>query len=251
MIVVADDGPGMTPDRWPTSSSASTGPTPAGRACTVGRGLGLSIVSAIVAAHGGTVSATSAPGRGTTFTVRLPPPAAAVPPAPGPPEASRSATRPAVPLTRPRPPPTRRPGPPAAPEPAPPGTGFTGGAQVAPTGAASRLPKSDPMNRRRPPSPAGRHRRGAPAAGDRDPRLQRGPAAGGQHHRRCAPSSTASFPLATIVTIADNASTDDTWTIATGLAASLPGVQALHLDRKGRGRALRAAWTASRAPVVA
>ena len=61
----------------------------------------------------------------------------------------------------------------------------------------------------------------------------------------------SSFPLATVVTIADNASTDDTWTIATGLAASLPGVRALHLDRKGRGRALRAAWTASRAPVVA
>jgi putative flippase GtrA len=61
----------------------------------------------------------------------------------------------------------------------------------------------------------------------------------------------SSFPLATVVTIADNASTDDTWDIATGLAASLPGVQALHLDRKGRGRALRAAWTASRAPVVA
>jgi len=61
----------------------------------------------------------------------------------------------------------------------------------------------------------------------------------------------SSFPLATVVTIADNASTDDTWTIASGLAAGLPGVRALHLDRKGRGRALRAAWTASRAPVVA
>jgi putative flippase GtrA len=61
----------------------------------------------------------------------------------------------------------------------------------------------------------------------------------------------SSFPLATVVTIADNASTDDTWSIATGLAASLPGVRALHLDRKGRGRALRAAWTASEAPVVA
>ncbi len=61
----------------------------------------------------------------------------------------------------------------------------------------------------------------------------------------------ASFPLATVVTVADNASTDDTWSIATGLAASLPGVRAVHLDRKGRGRALRAAWSASPAPVVA
>lgn len=60
-----------------------------------------------------------------------------------------------------------------------------------------------------------------------------------------------SFPLATVVTIADNASTDDTWTIASGLAASLPGVRALRLEAKGRGRALRAAWTASEASVVA
>ena len=37
-----------------------------------GAGLGLSIVSAIVAAHGGTVAATGRPGGGTTFTVRLP-----------------------------------------------------------------------------------------------------------------------------------------------------------------------------------
>jgi putative flippase GtrA len=59
------------------------------------------------------------------------------------------------------------------------------------------------------------------------------------------------FPLTTVVTVVDNASTDDTWTIASGLASSLPGVQALCLDRKGRGRALRAAWTASRSPVVA
>ena len=37
-----------------------------------GAGLGLSIVAAIVAAHGGTVSATSSPGQGMTVTVRLP-----------------------------------------------------------------------------------------------------------------------------------------------------------------------------------
>jgi len=59
------------------------------------------------------------------------------------------------------------------------------------------------------------------------------------------------FPLTTVVTVVDNASTDDTWSIASGLSASLPGVEAIHLDRKGRGRALRAAWTASRSPVVA
>jgi len=49
------------------------------------------------------------------------------------------------------------------------------------------------------------------------------------------------------ITIADNASRDDTWEIACRLADSLDGVRAVHLDRKGRGRALRAAWSASHA----
>lgn len=53
------------------------------------------------------------------------------------------------------------------------------------------------------------------------------------------------------ITIADNASTDGTWELARELAASVPGVQAMRLDAKGRGRALRAAWTASDAQVVA
>jgi hypothetical protein len=60
-----------------------------------------------------------------------------------------------------------------------------------------------------------------------------------------------SFPLTSTITIADNASTDDTWRIATELARDLPGVHALHLDQKGRGRALRAAWSRSTASVVA
>jgi signal transduction histidine kinase len=35
-------------------------------------GLGLAICKAIVERHGGTIAAASAPGRGTTFTVRFP-----------------------------------------------------------------------------------------------------------------------------------------------------------------------------------
>ena len=61
----------------------------------------------------------------------------------------------------------------------------------------------------------------------------------------------SSFPYVTTVTIVDNASTDGTWRIATELARTLPRTDAVHLDRKGRGRALRHAWLASDAPVVA
>ncbi len=59
------------------------------------------------------------------------------------------------------------------------------------------------------------------------------------------------FTVTWAVTIADNASTDGTWAIAQRLAATLDGVRCLHLDEKGRGRALRTAWGASRAQVVA
>jgi glycosyltransferase involved in cell wall biosynthesis len=59
------------------------------------------------------------------------------------------------------------------------------------------------------------------------------------------------FPFVARITIADNASTDRTWAIAQRLETDLPGVWALHLDQKGRGRALRTAWLASDASVVA
>ncbi len=59
------------------------------------------------------------------------------------------------------------------------------------------------------------------------------------------------FPVTAVVTIADNASTDATWSIAERLADELEGVRAVRLDHKGRGRALRAVWGASRARVVA
>ncbi len=59
------------------------------------------------------------------------------------------------------------------------------------------------------------------------------------------------FPLSWVITIADNASTDRTWDIATSLAHRVRGVRAAHLDAKGRGRALRAVWWHSESPVVA
>ena len=58
------------------------------------------------------------------------------------------------------------------------------------------------------------------------------------------------FPLLTTITIADNASTDGTGLIADELASTLPRVRTIHLERKGRGRALRAAWSGATAPVV-
>ncbi len=53
------------------------------------------------------------------------------------------------------------------------------------------------------------------------------------------------------ITIVDNASTDGTWALAQRLANELPGVAALRVPRKGRGGALRAAWSRSDATVVA
>lgn len=59
-----------------------------------------------------------------------------------------------------------------------------------------------------------------------------------------------SFPFETTIRIVDNASTDGTWDVATRLASSLPGVRALHLGEKGKGRAIRAAWSTSTAEIV-
>jgi putative flippase GtrA len=59
------------------------------------------------------------------------------------------------------------------------------------------------------------------------------------------------FPYDWRIVIADNASTDDTPQIAQRLAGTLPLITMMRLSQKGRGRALRAAWTASDADVVA
>ena len=62
--------------------------------------------------------------------------------------------------------------------------------------------------------------------------------------------SGGGFPFTWRIVIADNASTDGTLAVAHRLERGLPGVSVLHLDRKGRGRALRAAWSASDAEVA-
>ena len=62
---------------------------------------------------------------------------------------------------------------------------------------------------------------------------------------------TAHFPFAFRITVADNASNDATWPLARKLAEQLPRVRAVHLDQKGRGRALRQVWSGSDAEVVA
>ncbi|GAA4870389.1 bifunctional glycosyltransferase family 2/GtrA family protein [Actinomycetospora straminea] len=59
------------------------------------------------------------------------------------------------------------------------------------------------------------------------------------------------FPYPFRITVADNASTDGTLAVAEALADELAEVAVVHLDEKGRGRALRAVWSASDAPVLA
>jgi glycosyltransferase involved in cell wall biosynthesis/putative flippase GtrA len=58
-------------------------------------------------------------------------------------------------------------------------------------------------------------------------------------------------PYRTRIVVADNASTDDTLAVAGRLSAELSDVDVIHLDVKGRGGALAAAWRSSPADVVA
>jgi putative flippase GtrA len=59
------------------------------------------------------------------------------------------------------------------------------------------------------------------------------------------------FPFTARITIADNASTDQTPRIAAQLADELTDVRMVRLEQKGRGRALQAVWSTSDAPVLA
>ncbi|MEU4744901.1 bifunctional glycosyltransferase family 2/GtrA family protein [Actinosynnema sp. NPDC023658] len=58
------------------------------------------------------------------------------------------------------------------------------------------------------------------------------------------------FPFDWTIVVVDNASTDDTLAVAHELADRFDRVRVHHLDRKGRGRALRESWEASEAAVV-
>jgi glycosyltransferase involved in cell wall biosynthesis len=61
----------------------------------------------------------------------------------------------------------------------------------------------------------------------------------------------ATFPYTFRITIADNASVDDTPRIAGLLARELAEVRSVRLEQKGRGRALRTVWSSTDAPVLA
>lgn len=69
-IDVADEGPGIAPQDLPRVFERfyKGEPSRAGE----GVGLGLAIVKHLVRAHGGTVEVSSEPGKGATFTVKLP-----------------------------------------------------------------------------------------------------------------------------------------------------------------------------------
>src|SRR5699024_1067705 len=71
-ITVSDTGVGMAPDHTERIFERFNRVDPSRGRTTGGSGLGLSIVKHIAASHGGTVSAESAPGAGSVFTVTVP-----------------------------------------------------------------------------------------------------------------------------------------------------------------------------------
>jgi len=75
-VAVVDQGIGIPPEAQPRVFERFYRVDPARARETGGTGLGLSIVKHVVADHGGEVTLWSEPGRGSTFTVRLPLPPA-------------------------------------------------------------------------------------------------------------------------------------------------------------------------------
>ncbi len=66
VLEIADDGPGMDPEH------VSRIFDPFFSTKEKGSGLGLPLTHQVIAEHGGTITCTSTPGEGTTFTIRLP-----------------------------------------------------------------------------------------------------------------------------------------------------------------------------------
>ena len=70
-IAISDRGEGIATERLP---GLFDGPAPVGAsAVPLGSGLGLYLTRRLVEAHGGSVGVTSEPGKGSSFTVELPP----------------------------------------------------------------------------------------------------------------------------------------------------------------------------------
>jgi putative flippase GtrA len=69
--------------------------------------------------------------------------------------------------------------------------------------------------------------------------------------RRLHEHLVQTFPYPFRITVADNASTDATVEVASRLVAELPRVALTRLEQKGRGRALKAVWLSSDAPILA
>jgi signal transduction histidine kinase len=71
-LMVRDTGPGIPPEHLPHVFERFYRVDSARSRAEGGAGLGLSICRWIAEAHGGSISVESAPGRGSTFTVRIP-----------------------------------------------------------------------------------------------------------------------------------------------------------------------------------
>ncbi|WP_196217183.1 sensor histidine kinase [Cellulosimicrobium composti] len=106
-VWVRDEGVGIAPDEHSRIFERFAQATTPGRAHPEGAGLGLAIVAAIAAGHGGRVLVASTPGVGSTFTLDLPlvpvpadegpGPAAAAPPGPVAPTAPTVPSAPSAP----------------------------------------------------------------------------------------------------------------------------------------------------------
>lgn len=72
VIEVRDEGPGIPAEHLAKVFERFNRGDPSRARATGGSGLGLSIVAGLVAAHGGTASASNAPGGGAVITLRLP-----------------------------------------------------------------------------------------------------------------------------------------------------------------------------------